>query len=127
MRINWLMTLVTGLMLVGPAGAAAEKSVRVRIDMGTAPPPPVVTYRETPETIVVPNTTVHVVKGKKHKFDYFHYGVYWYIHNDGHWYRARKFRGPFTVVEMKYVPRAIITVPAKFWRQPRGAEARAKS
>ena len=31
-------------------------------------------------------------------------------------------QGPFTVVETKYIPRAIITVPAKYWKtHPHGA------
>ena len=122
MRTTLLRTLIAGLTLVVPMTAGAATSVSVQISTGTAPPPPSVSYREMPKTFVVPNTTVHVVSGTKHSYDYFRYGVYWYIHKSGHWYRARKYQGPFTVVERKYVPRAIITVPTRYWKaHPHGA------
>jgi hypothetical protein len=78
--------------------------------------------------MVVPNTTVQVVVGNEHGYDFFRYGVYWYIYNQGHWYRARKHQGPFTVVEAKYVPRAIINVPPRYWKNqpPTGATKRMK-
>jgi len=53
-------------------------------------------------------------------YDVFRYGVYWYVFNDGYWYRARTHRGPFAVVSARYVPTAIVNVPPRYWRHPHG-------
>jgi hypothetical protein len=111
-----LLASVMSLAIAVPVQARAEISLDVHLHAGTAPPPPPVVYREMPRTEMVPNTSVHVVIGDRHDYDYFRYGVYWYIYRGEHWYRARAYRGPFTVVEAKYVPRAIINVPSKWWR-----------
>jgi hypothetical protein len=113
---NLLMASIMSLAIAVPMQAGAETSIEVRLRAGTAPPPPQVVYRETPGTRIVPNTSVYVVIGDRHDYDYFRYGVYWYIYRGDHWYRARRYTGPFTVVEAKYVPRAIINVPPRYWR-----------
>ena len=48
------------------------------------------------------------------------YGVFFYISRGGYWYRARSYRGPFRVCEVRYVPRAILNVPGRYWRHPHG-------
>ena len=53
-------------------------------------------------------------------YDVFRYGVYWYVFDDGYWYRARSYRGPFRVVSARYVPTAIGNVPPRWWRHPHG-------
>jgi hypothetical protein len=53
-------------------------------------------------------------------YDVFRYGVYWYVFDDGYWYRARTYRGPFVVVSARYVPAAVINVPPRYWRHPHG-------
>lgn len=110
-----LMASIMSLAIAVPASARAGTSLDVTLHVGTAPPPPTVVYREMPRTELVPHTSVYVVIGDRHDYDYFRYGVYWYIYRSDHWYRARRYRGPFAVVEAKYVPRAIINVPQKYW------------
>jgi hypothetical protein len=66
--------------------------------------------------VVVPGSTVYVVNDARCDYDFFRYGVYWYIWNDGYWYRARSYRGPFAVVEARYVPNRIWNVPARHWK-----------
>jgi hypothetical protein len=77
----------------------------------------VVVHRQQPRVVVVPGSTVYVVDDS-HAMDYdlFRYGVYWYIYEDGYWYRGRAYRGPYRAIHVKYVPRAIISVPARHWR-----------
>ena len=110
----WWSLLCVGVL--GSLPAYAGTSVDVRVRMGDAPPPPVVVVREEPRVVVVPGSTVYVVDDDRYEHDCFRYGVYWYIYNDGYWYRARTYRGPFVTVGARYVPRAIITVPAKHWK-----------
>jgi hypothetical protein len=102
-----------------PAPAGAGGSVDIHVRIGDAPPPPRVVFRRTPRMVVVPATTVYYV-GDDCGYDVFRYGAHWYVFNDGWWYRARHHRGPFTVVEARYVPRAVINVPPRYWRHPHG-------
>jgi hypothetical protein len=111
---------VLGLMVSGPAFAQASASGALA--PGTkahrAPSAPVVAFREPPRLVMVPGTTVYVVQdGVRMDHDLFRYGVYWYAYDDGFWFRARSYRGPFRMIEVKYVPRAVISVPAKHWRR----------
>ena len=101
--------------LVTPLTAPAATSVGISVNIGNAPPPPVVVVRQEPRVMVVPGSTVYVVQDEM-PYDMFRYGVYWYVYNDGYWYRARAYRGPFRVIEVRYVPRAIVSVPARHWR-----------
>lgn len=109
----WSLLLIT---FAAPAWAGTTASIDIHI--GDAPPPPTVVFRREPAMVVVPNTSVYVMSLQDDRidYDYFHYGVYWYIFRDGWWYRGRRYRGPFNVVAVKYVPHAIIDVPARHWR-----------
>jgi len=116
----WLLAM--GLMVPITALASGRTSLGLTVNIGSAPPPPVVVVREEPRCVVVPGSTVYVVERDIVPYDMFRYGVFWYVYNDDHWYRARGYRGPFAVIEVKYVPRAIITVPARHWKHhPHGA------
>ena len=84
----------------------------VSIFLGNAPPPPVVVYREPPRWAFVPEERVYYVDDPECDYDYFHYGTYFYIFNDGYWYRGSSYRGPFRAIRADYVPRPIFSVPA---------------
>ena len=114
---RWFLGSLLACGLAAPALALAHTSVGVSVSIGNAPPPPVMVIREQPRVVVVPGSSVYVVDDDYDlPYDMFHYGVYWYVYNDDYWYRARSYRGPFTVVETRYVPRPIWDVPAREWR-----------
>ncbi len=121
-RFVWAVLALT-LALPVPRLHAAEPNRRLGLGMPDAPPPPIIQIVEEPRVVVVPGTTVNVVEDERFDFDYFRYGVYWYIHRDGFWYRARSHRGPFRSVEVRYVPKAVIGVPAKHWKHPHDGPA----
>lgn len=114
---HWCFLLVA--LVSTPVMAHAHSSVGINVVIGNAPPPPVVVFREEPRLVVVPNSTVYVVD-EPADYDVFRYGVFWYVFDDGYWYRARTYRGPFRVVNTRYVPTAISNVPSKWWRHPHG-------
>src|SRR5687768_18479244 len=97
MRRGLELLVATGLLVPFSIPASAGTSVGIGVTIGDAPPPPVVVYREEPRVVVVPGSTVYVVRDTRHPMDYdvFRYGVYWYAYNDGYWYRARTHRGPY--------------------------------
>ena len=114
---KWFLGSLVACGLAVPVLAGAHTSVGVNIAIGNAPPPPVVVIRQQPRVMVVPGSSVYVVDDEYDlPYDMFRYGVYWYVYNDDYWYRARNYRGPFMVVQARYVPRAIYAVPAREWR-----------
>jgi hypothetical protein len=112
------LTLVLGVALMGFAAVAgAYTDVAVHIDIGNAPPPPVVVFHAQPHVIYVPEQQVYVVDDPRAgNCDYFRYEGYWYQFNAGYWYRCRDWRGPFTPVRANYVPVAVYRVPPGHWK-----------
>ncbi len=111
-------------ILAAASPGIAQTSWGVSVNLGNAPPPPVVVVREEPRVVMVPGSTVYVVDDDRYAYDCFRSGVYWYAWNDGYWYRSRAWRGPFTAVESRSVPRAILIVPQKHWKHhPHGGRA----
>jgi hypothetical protein len=62
----------------------------------------------------VPDTRVYYVRD--YDYDVYRYGSYWYFIDDGRWFRARSYRGPFVYVHETSVPRAIVQVPVRYRR-----------
>lgn len=116
MRLRSALWMILAVAIAAPAGAETRTTLKVQLGLGNAPPPPVVIYREAPPVVVVPQSAVYVVRDDGCDYDFFRYGVYWFIWNDGYWYRSRSYRGPFHVVETRYVPAAIWKVPNRHWK-----------
>jgi hypothetical protein len=104
------------MLVATPTGALAGTSVGWSVTIGNAPPPPAIVFHREPRVVVVPGSTVYVLEDDC-DYDVFRYGVFWYVFNDGYWYRARTHRGPFMAVNARYVPGAISNVPTKYWRR----------
>lgn len=110
----WIAALSLAAFVSAPA-AFAQTSVRFSI--GNAPPPPRVYFRHSPRWDMVPDSRVYVVNDYDNPgYDMFRYGGYFYMYNDGYWYRASSYRGPFIAVREDYVPAAIWDVPRDQWR-----------
>jgi hypothetical protein len=99
--------------------ALADTDFHVRVNLGNAPPPPRVYVQHAPRTEWLPQYQVSVVNDPDFDDDYFQAGGYWYVYRDNYWYRARSWRGPFVVIDERYVPRSIGMVPANHWRHSR--------
>ena len=112
--------LAFGLVLAGlvtlPLAARAELYMGFQIGTVNAPAPPPVVFSQMPVTVVVPGTSVYVVNDPHCNYDVFRSGVYWYTYRSGYWYRCRSHRGPFTVVDVRNVPKQVLTVPPGHWR-----------
>ena len=115
MKRQRLLWSVFALLVAMPTGAIAGTSVGWSVTIGNAPPPPAIVFAREPRVVVVPGSTVYVLEDDC-DYDVFRYGVFWYVINDGYWYRARTHRGPFMAVNARYVPSAISNVPGKYWR-----------
>src|SRR6185436_13062386 len=65
------------LLLSLPAFAATD--LHVSINLGNAPPPPVVVVQHRPHTVWLPEQRVYVVNDPDFDYDYFQVGAYWYV------------------------------------------------
>jgi hypothetical protein len=87
-----------------------------RLDISSAPPPPRVVFDDDPQLVVVEGSDVYVVSNAGSDYDMFRYGESWYLCYDGYWYRARSYAGPYAVVDVRSVPREVVSVPPGHWK-----------
>ena len=106
--------LVVAALTAAAPPAKAGTSVGVQIQIGDRYRGGEVQFRSEPDVVVVPSTRVYYVRD--YNYDVYRYGSYWYFIDDGYWYRARTWRGPFVHVGYNSVPRSIRVVPVKYRR-----------
>jgi hypothetical protein len=97
-----------------PQLSSASTRVGVSINFGDPYRGGALHFRSEPDLILVPSTRVYYVDD--YDYDVYRYGSYWYFIDDGRWYRARSYRGPFVYVRTTTVPRAIVQVPPRYRR-----------
>ena len=105
-----LITVCALASLAFAVPAFAESNVAFSLSISNAPPPPVVVYRAEPHWVYVPENRVYVVDEDNVGYDYFRYGSFFYIYDNGYWYRSARYRGPFMAIRADYVPRPIYAV-----------------
>lgn len=107
----------------GPAKAGT--SVGVDIQVGDPYRGASISFRSEPEVVLVPRTKVYYVDD--YDCDLYRYGRYWYFVEEGRWYRARRYSGPFYYVHRTSVPRSVLSIPPRYRRNwdgpPRHAAA----
>jgi hypothetical protein len=113
-----LLMAAVALATVGfaaiPASSTAATSVGVSINIGDPYRGGALHFRSEPDVVLVPDTRVYYVRD--YDYDVYRYGSYWYFIDDGRWYRARSYRGPFMYIHETSVPHAIVTVPVHYRR-----------
>jgi hypothetical protein len=97
-----------------PAGTA-RAGVAVRIDIGNAPHSSRVFFRSRPRERFYAGERVYVIEDAG-DYDCFRYGGWYWVFEDGYWYRARTWRGRFFVVDPVYVPDFFYRMPPSRWR-----------
>ena len=110
---------VAALFAFGALATArpARADVDVRLDIGNAPPAPSITFHSRPHRVYDRTSQVYVIDDPGvGGYDAFQYGGYYWLFNDGYWYRSRTYRGGFRVVQPDNVPTAIYNVPANRWK-----------
>jgi len=103
-RMPWILGLVLALSLsVGAPRSEAKRAVRVyRVD-----------FTERPSMAIIPDTQVYYLRDES-QYDLYQYGNTWYLVDDGNWYRAPSWRGPFVGTTMGRVPRMVVSIPAGY-------------
>lgn len=85
------------------------------IGIQSAPPPPRIVYDRAPRYVAVEESDVEVVEAPNPDCDMFQYQDSFYLYSDGFWYRSSSYNGPFRVIEVRRVPRAVLIVPENHW------------
>jgi len=96
---------------------AARADIDVRLDLGNAPPAPNFYFHAPPHRVYDSTSGVYVLDDADvGDMDAFQYGGYYWVFNDGFWYRSSDWRGGFEVVQPQYVPTQLYSVPADEWK-----------
>ena len=95
---------------------AMAQTVRIRLD---APAPPAVSVQ--PRWMWDAEERVYIANDPNIDYDAFRYGQYYYIYNDGYWYRASGWNSRFDAIEDVSVPRVLFNLPESRyqWRSQR--------
>jgi hypothetical protein len=116
-----LALLIFALSPVGSVSAETQIYYGFQIGITNAPPPPKIVYEEAPDVVIVSDTKVYVVDRGDNDCDFFRSGKYWYVTTGGFWFRSGSYDGSFKVIDVRIVPSAILSVPAKHWKHhPKG-------
>jgi hypothetical protein len=86
-------------------------------DIRSAPDPPEVYFSRNPRWVTVPGTRVLVLSQRdRQDYDILRYGSWYYIYDNGYWYRSNRLNGTFVAIDARKVPSAFQQVPASQWR-----------
>lgn len=110
--IRWTIA-IAGLWAV----TASAADVHVGINLGIPAPPIVVAA--PPRLVVVPGAPT-VQYAPDLQLNYFSYGGQYYAYNDGGWFTAHDVGAPWVYLPRPRVPRALLAVPAGYYRVPPG-------
>jgi hypothetical protein len=123
-RLLFTAAALASLGLAGlPQSSWASTRVGVSINIGDPYRGGALHFRSEPDVVLVPSTRVYYVEN--YDYDVYRFGSYWYFIDDGRWYRARSYRGPFVYIHTTSVPRAIVQVPTRYRRHWGGPPAHA--
>jgi hypothetical protein len=113
-----VFAIVVCAALPWPHSASAVRYYGFTVGIVNAPPPPVIRMASEPHVYRATDAMVYVADDDALRFDgdLFRYGQYWFAYTHGYWYRSLSHRGPYTVIDVRKVPRAIIGVPRKMWK-----------
>ena len=72
-------------------------------------------FDSAPSLNVILGTDVYTIRGNP-SYDLYRHDGWYYLVDDGPWYRARSWQGPFTYMPMNTVPNAVVTIPVGYRR-----------
>lgn len=114
-RVLLIAAALASLAMAAPSPSQAATSVGFSLRIGDPYRGASVRFRSGPDWVAVPRTRVHYVRDYYDR-DMYRYGGWIYLVDDGYWYRARSYRGPFIFVDFRSVPRDIRYIPAGYRR-----------
>jgi hypothetical protein len=102
--------LLAGAAIAAAMGFSEPARAEVSVNINLGPPP--IVMAEPPAVVMVPQSKVYFVPDPQ--VDVYFYGGYWWSPRGERWYRARAYNGPWGVIELHRVPRAVTYVPRDY-------------
>jgi len=119
MKRMLLMAVALVLVVMSTAGPAkAETRVGLNIQIGDPYRGTSISFRSEPDVILVPSTKVYYVDD--YDADLYRYGRFWYFVEEGRWYRAKRYSGPFYYIHATSVPRSVSRISPRYRRNWNG-------
>ena len=114
-RTLMIAAALASLALVTAPSASQAASVGISVRIGDPYRGASLHFRSEPDYVVIPGTQVYYVDDY-YDSDLYRYGGWYYLVDDGYWYRARSYRGPFIRIDYRSVPRQFVYVPTNYRR-----------
>ena len=102
--------------VLSASGCATDGAYSARVEITNAPPLRVAWVSRP--AYAVEYRGVYVVDAHAYNADcdIFQYSGSWYAYDEGYWYRASSYDGPYVAIEVQHVPDRIFQVPDRHWR-----------
>jgi len=113
-----MAALLTPLLAAGYSVPAKAADVGFSLRIGDRYRGSNLVFDTRPRMYVIPGTRVYYARD--FDYDVYRYGGYYWAFDEGRWYRASSYRGPWIYVRARTVPRAIYAVPSDYRRHWRG-------
>jgi len=119
MRYGAKRPLLLSVLFVFFAISSGTSIADVNVNIGVfAPPPPLVIESPPPMAVVV--GTPYVYYAPDVPVGLFFYSGHWYRPHEGHWFRARSYRGPWSHIHPGSVPVVLVKLPPDYRKMPPG-------
>ena len=102
--------LVVGALLLVLTGFATQSEARVNVNIGVNLP--AVRFAAPPDVVVIPGTNVYMVPDMD--VDVLFYQGYWWRPYEGRWYRSRDYKGRWSYVAPRSIPRGLRALPQDY-------------
>lgn len=114
-RTLMIAAALASLAFVSAPSSSQAASVGISVRIGDPYRGAALRFRSEPDYVVVPGTQVYYVDDYYDR-DLYRCGSWYYMVDDGYWYRARSYRGPFIRIDFRSVPRQFAYVPTSYRR-----------
>jgi len=111
---RWVMSIVSLALAISVLSMPAlTNAQQVTFRVGDTYRGTQLTFSTAPRMVRIQDTPVYTVRGENDR-NLYRYGNTWYYIEDGNWYRASSWQGPFVYVRSSMVPEAILTIPTTY-------------
>ncbi len=110
---SWIVGLGMAASLVAAVPADAQR-VYTNVRVGDPYTGSVLDFDVAPRMSLIPNSRVYYVNDNNFSGDLYRVGGYWYYVDDGNWFRASSWRGPFLNIRETNVPVDVYRIPGRY-------------
>lgn len=113
LRKTAVLALALGISLIS---YMPEAKAEVNVNIGIGIPLPRIVIEEPPDVVVIPGTYVYFAPDVE--IDILFYRGWWYRPHRSKWYRCRDYNGPWVLIPVDRIPRAVLHLPPDWRHKP---------